>query len=155
MTILFSLYTSPINEVIQKEAVLYHLFADDITLFTGASCLSLTKIFECNTKLNLWFLNNHFMLDSNKSDVMFVGSPILLAKSNLPTKVAFDGNSFSLLFELKILNVTFDSSFNFTHLTQASSFHLHAIKQVPFNTAVTWTISLVLSRLDYCKSFLF
>ena len=100
-------------------------------------------------------MNNHFMLDSNKSDVMFVGSPILLAKSNLPTKVAFDGNSFSLLFELKILNVTFDSSFNFTHLTQASSFHLHAIKQVPFNTAVTWTISLVLSRLDYCKSFLF
>ena len=87
--ILFSLYTSPISEIIQKHDVLYHQFADDITLFTGASYLdphpSLTKISECITELSLWFSNNHLMLNPNKSEVMFVGSPILLSKSNLHT----------------------------------------------------------------------
>ena len=127
--ILFSLYTSPINEIIQKHDVLYHQFADDITLFTGASYLdphpSFTKISECLTELNLWFSNNHLMLNLNKSEVMFVGSPILLFKSNLPT--------LSVTSKLKILGVTLDSRLNFTHfvsqIIQASNFHLHAIRQ--------------------------
>ena len=108
--ILFSLYTSPISEIIQKHDVLYHQFADDITLFTGASYLdphpSLTKISECITELNLWFSNNHLMLNPNKSEVMFVGSPILLSKSNLPTEVIFDGTTLSVTSKLKILGVT-------------------------------------------------
>ena len=164
--ILFSLYTSPISEIIQKHDVLYHQFADDITLFTGASYLdshpSLTKISECITELNLWFSNNHLMLNPNKSEVMFVGSPILLSKSNLPTEVIFDGITLSVTSKLKILGVTLDSRLNFTHfvsqIIQASNFHLHAIRQerkfLPFDTAVALIISLVLSRIDYCNSLL-
>ena len=163
--ILFSLYTS-ISEIIQKHDVLYHQFADDITLFTGASYLdphpSLTKIYECITELNLWFSNNHLMLNPNKSKVMFVGSTILLSKSNLPTEVIFDGTTLSVTSKLKILGVTLDSRLNFTHfvsqIIQASNFHLHAIRQarkfLPFDTAVALNISLVLSRIDYCNSFL-
>ena len=139
--ILFSLHTSPISEIIQKHDVLYHQFADDITLFTGASYLdphpSLTKISECITELNLWFSNNHLMLNPNKSQVMFVGSPI------------FDGTTLSVTSKLKILGVTLDSRLNFTHfvsqIIQASNFHLHAIRQarkfLPFDTAVALIIS--------------
>ena len=164
--ILFSLYTSPISEIIQKHDVLYHQFADDITLFTGASYLdphpSLTKISECITELNLWFSNNHLMLNPNKSEVMFVGSPILLSKSNLPTEVIFDGTTLSVTSKLKILGVTLDSRLNFTHfvsqIIQSSNFHLHAIRQarkfLPSDTAVALIISLVLSRIDYCNSLL-
>ena len=162
--ILFSLYTSSISEIIQKHDVLYYQFADDITLFTGASYLdphpSLTKISECITELNLWFTNNHLMLNPNKNEVMFVGSLILLSKSNLPTEVIFDGTTFSVTSKLKILGVTLDSRLNFTHfvsqIIQASNFHLHAIRQarkfLPFDTALI--ISLVLSRIDYCNSLL-
>ena len=150
---LFSLYTSPISEIIQKHDVLYHQFANDITLFAGASYLdphpSLTKISECITELNLWFSNNHLMLNPNKSEVMFVGSPILLSKSNLPTEVIFDGTTLSVMSKLKILGVTLDSRLNFTHfvsqIIQASNFHLHAIRQarkfLPFDTAVALNIS--------------
>ena len=146
--------------------VLYHQFADDITLFTGASYLdphpSLTKISECITELNLWFSNNHLMLNPNKSEVMFVGSPILLSKSNLPTEVIFDGTTLSVTSKLKILGVTLDSRLNFTHfvsqIIQSSNFHLHAIRQarkfLPSDTAVALIISLVLSRIDYCNSLL-
>ena len=117
--ILFSLYTSPISEIIQKHDILYHQFADDITLFTSASYLdphsNLTKISECITELNLWFSNNHLMLNLNKSKAMFVGSPILLSKSNLPTEVIFDGSTLTVTSKLKILGVTLDSRLNFTH----------------------------------------
>ena len=135
-----------------------------ILLSTGASYLdphpSLTKISECITELNLWFSNNHLMLNPNKSEVMFVGSPILLSKSNLPTEVIFDGTTLSVTSKLKILGVTLDSRLNFTHfvsqIIQASNFHLHAIRQarkfLPFDTAVALIISLVLSRIDYYNS---
>ena len=164
--VLFSLYTSPISEIIQKLDVLYHQFADDITLFTGASYLdphpSLTKISECIPGLNLWSFNNHLMLNSNKSEVMFVGSPILLSKSNLPTEVIFDGTTLSVTSELKIQGVTLNSRLNFTHfvsqIIQASNFHLHAIRQarkfLPFDTPLALLIFLVLSRIDYCNSLL-
>ena len=93
---LFSLYTSPISKILQKHAVLNHQFADDITLFTGASYLdlqpSLTKISECITELTSWFSNNHLMLNTTKSEVMFIGSSIFLSKSNLSTEVTFDAN---------------------------------------------------------------
>ena len=101
------------------------------------------------------------MLNPNKSEVMFVGSPIFLSKSNLPTEVIFDGTTLSVTSKLKILSVTLDSRLNFTHfvsqIIQASNFHLHAIRQarkfLPFDTAVALIISLVLSRIDYCNFF--
>ena len=69
--ILFSLYTSPISEILQKHAFLDHQFLDDITLFTGASYLDtqpkLTKISECITELIFWFSNNHLMVNPIKS----------------------------------------------------------------------------------------
>ena len=103
------------------------------------------------------------MLNPNKIEVMFVGSSILLSKSNLPTEVIFDGTTLSVTSKLKILGVTLDSRLNFTHfvsqLIQASNFHLHAIRQarkfLPFDTAVALIISLVLSRIDYCNSLLY
>ena len=82
----------------------------------------------------IWFSNNHFMLSLNKSELIFVGSLILLSKSNLSTEVAFDGTNFCVKFKLKILGVTLYLCFNFTHfasqIIQLSKFHLHAIKQV-------------------------
>ena len=91
---------------------------------------------------------------------MFVDSPILLSKSNLPTEVMLEGTNFSVPSKLKISDVTFHLSLYFTHFVsqvlQASNFHFHVIKQVriflPFNSAVVLKISLVLSRLDYCNS---
>ena len=112
------------------------------------------------TKLNSWFSNIHLMLNPTKNEMKFVGSPMLLSKFNLPTKVTFDATNLSVSSKLKIVSVTLDPSLYFKHfasqLIQASKLHFHATKQVrkflPFNTAVALTISLVLFRLDYCNS---
>ena len=149
-----------------KSTPFYNISLLIISLSVGASYLdlqpSLTKISKCITYLNFWFTNNHFMLNLTKSEVMFVGALILLAQYNLPTEVTLDGLNLPISSKLKILGVTLDLSLNFTlfasQIIQASNFHLYAIKQLSnfllFNTAVALTISSVLSKLEYCNSFL-
>ena len=164
--ILFSLYTSPMCSIIVKHDLLFHQFADDITLFTGVShpdpSPTLLKLFSCLSALNSWFSQSQLKLNPTKSKVMFVGSSRLLAKYNLPSVVTLDGTTLPISSQLKILGVTLDSNLNFAHfisqIIQSSNFHIYAIKQVrkflPLSTANALFISLVLSRLEYCNSLL-
>ena len=146
--------------------MLFHQFADDITLFTGVShpapSPTLLKLSSCLSALNPWFSQSQLKLNPTKSEVMFAGSSRLLAKYYLPSVVTLDGTTLPISSKLKILGVTLDSNLNFAHfisqIIQSSNFHIYAIKRVrkflPLSTANALFISLVLSRLDYCNSLL-
>ena len=152
--------------IIVQHDLLFHQFADDITLFTGVShpdpSPTLLKLSSCLSALNSWFSQSQLKLNPTKSKVMFVGSSRLLAKYNLPSVVTRDGTTLPISSKLKILGVTLDSNLNFSHfifqIIQSSNFHIYAIKQVRkfllLSTANALFISLVLSRLDYCNSLL-
>ena len=122
----------------------------------------LFKLSSCLSPLNSWFFQSQLKLNSIKSEVMFVGSSRLLAKYNLPSKITLDGTTLPISSKLKILGITLNSNLNFAHfisqIIQSSDFHIYAIKKVrkflPLYTANALFISLVLSRLDYCNSFL-
>ena len=162
--ILFSLYTSPMCSIIVQHDLLFHQFADDITLFTGVShpdpSPTLLKLSSCLSALNSWFSQSQLKLNPTKSEVMFVSSSRFLAKYNLPSVVTLDGTTLPISSKLKILGVTLDSNLNFAYfisqIIQSSNFHIYAIKQVrkflPLSAANALFISLVLSRLDYCNS---
>ena len=164
--ILFSLYTSTMCSIIVQHDLLFHQFADDITLFIGVShpdsSPTLLKLSSCLSALNSWFSQSQLKLKPTKSEVMFVGSSRLLAKYDLPPVVTLDGTTLPISSKLKILGVTLDSNLNFAHfvsqIIQSSNFHIHAIKQVrkflPLFTANALFISLFLSRLDYCNFLL-
>ena len=81
--------------IIVKHNLLFHQFADDITLFTRVSHPdpnpTLLKLSSCLSALNSWFSQSQLKLNSTKSEVMFVGSSRLLAKYNLPSVVTLDG----------------------------------------------------------------
>ena len=164
--ILFSLYTSPTCSIIVQHDLLFHQFADDITLFTGVShpdsSPTLLKLSSCLSALNFWFFQSQLNINPTKSEMMFVGSSRLLEKYNLSSVVTFDGTTLPISSKLIILGVTLDSNLNFAYfisqIIQSSNFHIYAIKQVrkflPLSTANALFISLVLSRLDYCNSLL-
>ena len=115
--ILFSLYKSLMCSIIVQHDLLFHQFADDITLFTGVfhpdSSPTLLKLSSCLSALNSWF--PQLKLNPTKSEVMFVGSSRLLAKYNLPSVVTLDGTTLPISSKLKILGVTLDSNLNFAH----------------------------------------
>ena len=165
-TMLFFLYTSPMCSIIVQHDLLFHQYADDITLFTVGShpdpSPTLLKLSSCLSALNSWFSQSQLKLNPTKSEVMFVGSSRLLAKYNLPSVVTLDGATLPISSKLKILGVILDSNLNFAHfisqIIQFSNFHIYAIKKVrnflPLSTANALFISLVFSRLDYCNSLL-
>ena len=152
--------------IIVQHDLLFHQFADDITLFTGVShpdpSPTLLKLSSCLSALNSWFSQSHLKLNPSKSEVMFVGSCRFLAKYNLPSVVTLDGTTLPISSKLKILGVTLDSNLNFAHfisqIIQSSNCHIYVIKQVgkflALPTANALFISLVLSKLDYCNSLL-
>ena len=152
--------------IVVQHDLLFHQFADDITLFTRVShpdpSPTLLKLSSCLSPLNFWFFQSQLKLSPTKSEVMFVGSSRLLAKYNLPSVITFDGTTLPISSKLKILGVTLNSNLNFAHfisqIIQSSNFHIYAIKKVrkslPLSTVNALFISLVLSRLDYCNSFL-
>ena len=135
--ILFSLYTSPMCSIIVQHDLLFHQFADDITIFTGVSHPEpspiLLKLSSCLSALNSWFSQSQLKLNPTKSEVMFVGSSRLLAKYNFPSVVTLDGTTLPISSKLKILSVTLDSNLNFAHFIsqpiQSSNFHIYAINK--------------------------
>ena len=108
--ILFFLYTSPMCSIIVQHDLLFHQFADDITLFTGVShpdpSPTLLKLSSCLFALNFWFSQSQLKLNPTKSEVIFVGSYRLLAKYNLLSVVTLDGTTLPISFKLKIVGVT-------------------------------------------------
>ena len=152
--------------IIVQRDLLFHQFADDITLFTGVShpdpSPTLLKLSSCLSPLNSWFSQSQLKLNPTKSEVMFVGSSRLMAKYNLPSVVTLDGTTLPISSKLKILGVTLALNLNFaqfiSQIIQSSNFHIYAIKQVrkflPLSTANAFFISLVFFRLDYCNSLL-
>ena len=124
--------------VVVQHDLLFHQFADDITLFTGGfypdPSPTLLKLSSFLSALNSWFSQSQLKLNSTKSEMMFVGSSRLLAKYNLPSVVTLDGTTLPISSKLKILGVTLDSNLNFAHfisqIIQSFNFHIYAIKQV-------------------------
>ena len=152
--------------IIVQHDLLFHQFADDITFFTGVShpdlSATLFKLSCCLYALNFWFSQSQLKLNPTKSEMMFIGSSRLLAKYNLSSVVTLDGTTLPISSKLKILGFTLASNLNFAHfisqIIQSSNFHIYVIEKVrkllPLSTANALFISLVLSRLDYCNSFL-
>ena len=150
--------------IIVQYNLLFHQFADDITLFTEVfhpdPNPTLLILSSCLSALNSWFSQSQLKLNPTKNEVIFVGSSRLLAKYNLLSVVTFNGTTLLISSKLKILGVTLDSNLNFAHfifqISQSFNFHIYAIKQVrkglTLATANAFFISQVLSRLDYYNS---
>ena len=87
--------------IIVQHDLLFHQFADDITLFTGVShpdpSPTILKLSSCLSALNSWFSQSQLKLNPTKSEVMFVGSSRLLAKYDLPSVVTLDGTTLPYL----------------------------------------------------------
>ena len=87
---------------------------------------------------------------------MFVGSPVLLSKSSFPSVITLDP------IKNKLLGINFESNLNFSYFgslaIQTPNFHIQAMKQVRevlfLPTAVTFTVSFVISKWNYCDSLL-
>ena len=73
---LFSIYTSPIANVIASHGVQFHQYADDTQLYIAAKSQSDIKVLEeCTVAIRDWFTVNGMLLNPDKSEVLLVARP--------------------------------------------------------------------------------
>ena len=76
--ILYSLYWSPVFDIIDSYGLSCHIYADDIVIFTSYSAANfsnaLSTLRQCSLHLCDWFNSNKLKLNLNKSNVLFCTS---------------------------------------------------------------------------------
>ena len=110
-----------------------------------------------------WFLPNKLQLNTSKTEVIKIGTPQQLNKFSSFSSINFGSTSIDIIKKLKVLEINIDEKLSFNcHITtviRSCNHHLRALSHIrQFLTndmASTLGRCLVLSRLDYCNSFLY
>ena len=163
--LLFSLYTTPLGQVIRKyTGVRYHFYADDTQLFIHLSPDDSLKSFDrlksCLNDIQVWMSENKLKLNPDKTEFIVFGAKDRhkWLSDSLPVNIL--GNCLSPADVVRNLGVLFDAKFCFTNHVNSvikscfiSLRDLHRIRRfLSVDTSVVIANALVSSRLDYCNS---
>ena len=151
--LLFTLYTTPLNSVIQGHNLDHHLYPDDtqiyISLTTPDACRSLNQLRDCLQDVSLWMKNSKLKLNANKTVFFIIGTVTQRAKLDGFSPTHILNQSVTPAPYVSNFGVNFDESFNFKqHISKTCHF-------LSLSVAKTIATALVSSRLDYCNSLLY
>jgi hypothetical protein len=162
--LLFTAYVAPIANIIHAHGLYYHQYADDLLIYAPIHpsdlATSIDKISACLAEVRDWFLLNHMLLNASKTELLLVGTQLLIARYRPMVKILFAGSTLIPANFLKYLDITFDPTLTFTkHATNiassvrsvASAIH-HLRPTLNTSIASGLAVSLGLSKLDYSLS---
>ena len=154
--IIFAIYLLPLSSILNTfPNVHYTLYTDDIELHSETT--NSTELQLCMDTIHNWLTSNHLQLNATKTELLNIN-----ANSNLDNFPILYIDSSPLTSTVKYLGITLnpklDSDDHITSLIKTTSHFQYNISKIrpfiEFPTAKLLAHSLVLSRLNYCNTFL-
>jgi hypothetical protein len=163
--LLFILYTSGLQNLIQARGMKNHFYADDSQIY--ASCKSYdssvlkASMIDCIKDVSGWMSSNRLKLNPTKSEFMWCVAERQHPPSDIGPFV-IDGVSIDTSKSLKILGLSIDCDLTLTtHINRTVSscfYQLRRLKSIrrslPLAAAKTLVNAFVVSRIDYCNGVL-
>ena len=166
--LIFSVFISPVANLISSFNVQFHQYADDTQLYIGISSggIQATKdlINDSTSSLQDWFLQNGLCLNPEKSEALLIGTgacfrthfsepEITVSIANCPIKVKS---------EIKNLGVVLDRTLSLDRHVEAvcksAHCHIRALQYIrgslSTDQAKSVACAIIGSRLDYCNGLL-
>ena len=163
--LLFSMYVSPVGDVINAHGLQYHQYADDLQLYTAVRAddfQDLSHVESCVADVSRWFLKNSLLLNPTKTEAVVFGTRPRLRSIDLSQHLNIEGASIQIADSVRLLGVTLDQTLSFdqhvSEVVRSCNYHLRALRHIrprlTMECAKSVATSIVGSRLDYCNSLL-
>ena len=167
LALYFSLCILSLCLPLLTHSIIHHSFADDLQLQMSAPPDTISElchtIQSCISDVKVWATTNMLKLNDNKTKLMLVTSKRTKHLHNLPTSINIGNAQIPFKQSVKNLGFTLDCHLTMnahdSNIAQTCYFELRrlaSIRRFLTSTATATLVSaFVLSRIDYCNSFLF
>ena len=165
---IFTMYSQPIAAIIRRHDIKYHIYADDIQLYSifdpsipGEAAVSLFRLSACVDDIHQWMSHNKLKLNESKTEFFIASSPIHTYRFE-NTRIIIGETEISPSATIKNLGVVFDPTMNMsshvTSMCRSLNFCLWNMARIrrfiDHETCRNAMRALVLSKLDYANALL-
>ena len=132
---LFSIYVSPIVNIISAHKIQFHQYADDTQLYVRIeSDVDVKRLEMCTLAVRDWFTENGMLLNPDKSEVLLVASQANAKKFANGSGVSVAGSQIAYSVKLKSLGITLDQSLtcdqHVRNVVKATNFQIRALRHI-------------------------
>ena len=166
--ILFTMYISPLGDLVRQHNVSYHMYADDTQLYLSfrsndyeSTEVAKSSIEQCVLAIKKWMASNFLKLNDDKTELLVVYPKHIETPSLRSIAVGEEVINPSEC--ARNIGVMLDQNLNMeqqiTTICKSAFLHIRNIRKVrkylPQHAAETVVNALVTSRLDNCNALLF
>ena len=165
----YSDFTEPIGDIVRKNHVIPHFYADDSQLYKHfianyfELCAVMLAIKTCTIDVKQWMTSNYLMLNDNKTEAILFGTKTQLEKCSMIDSIKVGDSDIKIQTCVKNIGVYLDSELKMTQqvnsITSSAWFQLRNISKIRryLTTEATLTIvhAFITSKLDLYNSILY
>ena len=168
--ILFTIYTTPLGDIVRKHGLTFHLYADDTQIYIAfkpfddcSKSEALSRIEKCVEDIRSWMGMNFLKLNDDKTELLVITQNESTSKSqDITLSIGGEEVSPDPKEPPKNLGVLFDSTMglqqHISKLCRSLNYKIYQIgkirKYITEDSAKMLVNATVTARLDYCNSLL-